>query len=164
LKQWNCAATVLYVFERAHKYQAEADAAMKAIANHHEARQDFRYANHVFEPKTEYGLQTADLFSWTMTKAHVANGKTPAALRPFARALLKLGRERERMKVYPFTGKKLKRLIHEQMVGHKGIPVDFGPRKRAFRRIFSCVPLLVFVATSVLRVRLRLLARRQLAW
>ena len=133
LRQWNYAGTVLYVFEQGHKYQKEANAALTAIGQNPKARQDFRYANHVFETKAEYGVQAADLFAWTMTKAHVADGRVSPALRPFVPALLRLGQGKERMKVNVFTGDKLKRFIHEQMVGAEGIPVNFGPRKANFK-------------------------------
>jgi hypothetical protein len=136
LRQWKCDSEVLYVFERGHKFQAEADAVLTAIGNNAVARRKFLYRNHIFEPKTEVGLQAADLLAWTITKATACAGNVPPAMRPFVEPILRLASAHNttgRQKVYPFTGDRLKRFINEQLNGTNGIPVELGPHRKAFR-------------------------------
>jgi hypothetical protein len=135
LRTWKYVGGVLYVFERGHKFQAQAHAALTAISQDAKARGDFLYANHVFEDKNEFGLQAADLFAWTMTKANATAGKIPAGFRPFVPAILRLASaNRDRQKIYPFTGQRLARYIDEQLHGTtKAVAVEFGPKRRMFR-------------------------------
>jgi hypothetical protein len=137
LREWKCDCRVVYVFELGHKFRPQANAVLTAIGNNAKARDDFLYRNHLFEPKSEVGLQAADLLAWTITKAAACAGNVPPAMRPFVepiRRLVSANNTRTRQKVYPFTGDRLKRFIDQQLqapVG--GIPVDFGPGRRRFR-------------------------------
>ncbi len=132
LNEWGCPMDVLYVFERGHRYQAQADRMLKAIAADGDARSRFRYRNHMFEPKSEYGLQAADLLAWTVTKVETSRGNPTQAIRPFLPAITRLvGPSVSRAKVYLFTGERLRRFLAEQAEAKDGIPVDFGPGKRA---------------------------------
>jgi len=135
LNKRNCPLEVLYVFERGHKWQAEADTLLKSIALDDKMRARFRYRNHLFEDKRkECALQAADLFAWTVTKAKSCMGnKVPPAMRPFISPIMKLARLNSRQNINMLTGEKLKRFIDEQSYGTEGIFVDFGPRRRAFR-------------------------------
>jgi hypothetical protein len=138
LREWGSHLDVLYVFERGHKFQAEAEDALRAIAANPDASNHFRYRNHRFEDKArEPGLQAADLWSWTVTKTVVNIGhKTPQALKPFLPALFRLAHVNvDRQKISMFTGEKLRRYIYEQLVRAEehGIPVMFRNRKPAFK-------------------------------
>lgn len=65
LREWGCGnMEVLYVFERGHKFQSEANDILGAMARDPRAVKQFKY-RHMFEEKErEYGLQAADLFAW----------------------------------------------------------------------------------------------------
>jgi hypothetical protein len=136
LEKWGCHADVLYVFERGHKFQGEVEAVLKSIAANDEARALFRYGNHIFEKKSEVGLQAADLQAWTITKARACGGGTvPKAFRPFVQPILRLanGASNGRNLLHQLTGDRLRRFVAEQLaVPEGGIPVDFGPGKRGF--------------------------------
>src|SRR5262245_29728791 len=52
LRDWRCSnMEVLYVFERGHKFQSNAEDILSAIAAEENARQQFRYRQHMFEEK-----------------------------------------------------------------------------------------------------------------
>lgn len=139
LRDWGVHLNVLYVFERGHKFQGEADDMMKAIAASHDACSHFHYRNHLFEEKdNEVGLQAADLFAWTITKASIADPhQLPPAMKPFIPLMFKLAHiNAERTKINQMTGDRLKRFIHENVwLADPGrtIPVAFGNRRRAFK-------------------------------
>jgi hypothetical protein len=134
LKEWAIEMPVLYIFERGHKFEDEADRFLKAIARSDEESKRFRYRNHLFEPKSEVGLQAADLYAWTITKAKAAAGVTPRAMKPFVQPLLKMvdgsnGRYRCSM----IHGEILDRFLHEAFTNTKLVELERGPRKPAFR-------------------------------
>ena len=133
LTKWQCPMRVLYVFERGHKFQREADAVMRGISDNEEAQRRFHYRNHIFEEKTkECGLQAADLFAWATTKTRI--GRMTPAFRPFLPAIMRMAAtNRTRQKLYPFTGDRLKRFIDEQMAANPIYRVDVGPRRRSFK-------------------------------
>lgn len=134
LRAWESPANVVYVFERGHKWQHEADELMDSIAMSAEARSAFRYRQHIFEPKAEPGLQAADLYSWIITKATVADGKTPKAMKPFIPAIARFVRGQERYLVHSFTGKLLDRFIAEHISGGRLFTYKRkGNRRRAFQ-------------------------------
>ena len=138
LRTWGSDLQVVYVFEQGHKLQAEANTVLMAIRNDARARKEFRYKKHLFEDKEQQvGLQAADLFAWTITKAAIAQGgRAPRAFRPFLPVIRRLAStNRDRQKVHVFTGDRLRRYLQEQSLasGEEGIAVDFGPRRRTFR-------------------------------
>lgn len=108
---------VLYVFERGHRFQSEADDIMSAIAGDDPARALCRYRQHVFEDKRdEPALQAADLLVWTITKATIADGQTPRAFRPFLPEVTRLAHLTEgRCLVHRFSGDALRAYIRDQM-------------------------------------------------
>jgi Protein of unknown function (DUF3800) len=134
LREWRCPMKVLYVFERGHTFQNEADRLLTAIGKDKAAQKQFRYKNHVFEYKEkESGLQAADLFVWTITKTIIRQG-VPRSFRPFLPSILRLGRPNAgRQKIHQLTGDKLSRFINDQANATPIALVDLGPRKRAFR-------------------------------
>lgn len=90
LREWGCQMNVLYVFEQGHKFQDEAHRLLSAVGQHAEARTLFRYRQHMFEPKTEVGLQAADLYSWVITKSRsIDGGPVPRSLKPFVAPILR---------------------------------------------------------------------------
>jgi hypothetical protein len=134
LGQQGVTMPVLYVFERGHKFEDEADRFLKAIARNNEHTKRFRYRNHIFEPKSEVGLQAADLYAWTITKAKAASGVVPKGTKPFVQPLLKMvdgsnGRYRCGM----FHGAMLDRFLEEARTNPVMVQLDRGPRKSAFR-------------------------------
>jgi len=133
LKEWRCQLHVLYVFEQGHKFEEEADEFLDAVGRHDEARKRFRYRKHMFEPKSEVGLQAADLYAWTITKCIIANGTPPRAMRPFVESLVRFAAGQERYKLYPFIGDKLDRFLVEHLTRPVLLFAHYGPRKRAFR-------------------------------
>lgn len=124
---------VLYVFERGHKFRAEADAFLTAIGKHDESRKYYRYRQHIFEEKeAEFGLQAADLMAWTVTKARLG-GRHPS-MRPFLDPLMRLAQTApERQMIHSFTGETLLKFIESQLTGRREVIAQVGPRKRAFR-------------------------------
>jgi hypothetical protein len=135
LRDRRCFLPILYVFERGHKHETEADAVLKAIARHDESRRLFRYRNHVFEPKTEHGLQAADLFAWTVTKVMIGGGRS-RAMQPFKKPLRWLSdHDNGRSHIHSFTGELLRRFFQEQVAiaGTPTVIADVGPRRRSFR-------------------------------
>lgn len=134
LNEWHSPMRVLYVFERGHKFQAEADEVLSAIGKNEDARKAFRYRNHLFEDKkTECGLQAADLLVWFITKAGVG-AQISRSFRPFVEPLMRLSSSnRSRQQIHPFTGDLLKQFIAEQITGDTAFQVNFGPRKRSLR-------------------------------
>lgn len=114
LTQWGCQMDVLYVFEKGHKFRAQADEFLTNFGLDEEMRQRCRYRNHMFELKAEPGLQAADLSAWTVTKAMLLNGSAPRSLRPFAEPMLRFaGCLGDRYKLYPFQGERLDRFLNE---------------------------------------------------
>lgn len=139
LRRNQCHLDVLYVFERGHKMQNEADTILKAIAADAEARKDWRYRQHKFEDKDkEAGLQAADLYAWLVTKTYAMKGKTlPRSVVPFREQILRLAKNiGERGRIHEFTGDKLRRFLIEQGDPPAGKYVDvesFGPHVPKFR-------------------------------
>jgi len=138
LREWGCGnMEVLYVFERGHKFQSEANDILSAMARDPRAQKEFRYRQHIFEEKErEYGLQAADLFAWSMTKARSINGgPIPRAFKPFVGEVLRLGKCLPgRQHVHDFSDDMLKRFLVEQASLANGyVPVTFGPRPSGLR-------------------------------
>jgi hypothetical protein len=133
LSEWDIHGDALYVFERGHKFQAEANAFLNGIAGDPETRREFRYRQHIFEDKTEYGLQAADLFSWTMTKAHVADGNPPRAMKPFIDPILRFSdASHGRYRLTRFTGKHLDEFFQMNVNRTRLLSTDRGPRWPTF--------------------------------
>jgi hypothetical protein len=138
LRRWGCNnIEVRFVFERGHKFQNEANDILNAIAADDDGRKYFKYREHVFaEKNSEYALQAADLFAWSMTKAESINGGAiPSAFRPFAPEVIRLSRRLPgRQNLSFFTGPLLQRYFYEQATIANGhIPVKFGPRRPGLR-------------------------------
>jgi hypothetical protein len=138
LRQWRCDnAEVMYVFERGHKFQNNANDILSAIAGNEQARKALKYRQHIFEEKdSEYALQAADLFAWTMTKARSINGgPIPRAFQPFASEVIRLsGCLKGRQHLSVFTGEMLRRYLIEMGSMENGhIPVTFRPWREALR-------------------------------
>jgi hypothetical protein len=136
LNQWGSHLPVFYVFERGHKFDSEFDEVLKAIAKNASAKKHFRYRNHLYEDKEQQlGLQSADLFSWVVTKASVVKGRElPRGLIPFTEPLLKLCTTNPgRYKCYPIRGERLEAYLRDA----ENTPIDMwikhGPRRTAFR-------------------------------
>jgi hypothetical protein len=134
LEEMSLKMPVLYTFERGHKFEDEADRFLKAIARDNEACRRFRYRNHLFESKAEVGLQAADLYAWTITKATIANGVVPRAMKPFVEPLLKMvDGSNGRYRCGQFTGKKLDQFLHESLSNTVLVQFERGPRRPEFR-------------------------------
>lgn len=134
LHNGNVPMDVLYVFERGHRFQDEADRLLSAIGNVPEARQRFRYRNHVFEPKTEMGLQAADFYAWMITKAIISSGSVPSAFRPFVGPVTRwVKANNARCRLHQFTGDKLDRFFAEFYNNAPLVQAYIGRHKRAFR-------------------------------
>ena len=137
LRQWRCHnIEVLYVFERGHKFQSNAEDMLHAIAANADARSQFRYRNHLFEEKErECGLQAADLFAWSMSKsASISGGPIPPAFRPFVSEVVRLAeRLPGRQHLTRFTGDRLRRYMAEQAAAVGGIPVAFRAQRARLR-------------------------------
>jgi hypothetical protein len=136
MEKWRRPQSVFYVFERGHKYQAEAGAFLTAMSQDQELAKRNRYYNHVFEDKRKaYGLQAADIFAWTITKATISGpGKVSRSLRPFVPVLTQFFLERsDKYQIHTFTGDVLVRLFEEQLRNPVYLRMDLGPRERAFR-------------------------------
>jgi hypothetical protein len=107
---------VLYVFEAGHKFRAEADEFLAAMGENVEMRQRSRYSNHIFQPKSEPGLQAADFFAWTVTRVMTINDPSciPRSLRPFVEPIRRLAAaSADRFKFYAFTGLRLERFFDD---------------------------------------------------
>jgi hypothetical protein len=135
MREFSIQSEILYTFEAGHKFEDEADRFLKAIRQSEEARKRFRYRNHQFELKSEVGLQAADLYAWTLTKARsIDGGPIPRAMRPFAEPLLAMVEGSEgRFRCSMFRGDMLDRFLRESLSNPVFIRVDRGPRKPAFR-------------------------------
>jgi hypothetical protein len=106
---------VAYVFEQGHKYRAQADRMLEKIGQFEDVRKYFRYRLHLFEYKErEYGLQAADLYAWTITKAKVSDGVVPQAFKPFVQPIMRWATENgDKCRLHAFTGKTLDRFFDE---------------------------------------------------
>ena len=126
LEQHGSYQPVDYSFEAGHKFEAEADAVIRRIAQVGVREEQYRYGTHAFRDKREAaGLQAADIFAWTVARAHVhfpAN-RTMALLKPHLLTLVQ-GTDR-RFKVHTFTKDSLIRFFEEQLQR----PEDFYFRK-----------------------------------
>jgi hypothetical protein len=139
LKEWRCPSMeVLYVFERGHKFQSEANDILMAYARHEATRKQLQYRNHLFEEKEkEFGLQAADLFAWSMTKAaSIDGGEIPRAFRPFVADVVRLSSVmKDRLRLTILTGDMLRRYLMEQADLARGlIPVHFREGRKASLR------------------------------
>jgi hypothetical protein len=123
LDQWRCPMRVDYLFEQGHKHLQEADARVKAAVALPGIAKQFHYRSHAFVEKGQPGLQTADLFAYTMTKvqAHIAGKKIYPTLIP---PLLKLARAPIPQKLHKVTGEKLQRLLREHDASPHDLFVD----------------------------------------
>lgn len=123
---------ILYVFERGHKFEHEANALLIATGRHEELRREFHYQNHLFEEKqAAYGLHAADLFSWWITKSKSQNKSR--ALGAFLAPLFRLSETRaDSQRVTQLTGEFLHEFFREQVAGLPPTSADPGPRKRKF--------------------------------
>jgi hypothetical protein len=134
LGQWGSVMPVRYVFERGHKFEIEADRFLGAIAQSDEGSKRFRYLNHLFAPKSEVGLQAADLYAWTITKAKAAAGEPPRGMKPFVEPLLRMvDASNGRYRCGMFHGEMLDRFLHEALTNPRRVAFDRGARKPAFR-------------------------------
>lgn len=126
LREWGCQMNVLYVFERGHKFQDEADRLLTVAGQHAEARELFKYRQHMFEPKTEVGLQAGDLYSWVVAKSRsIDGGPIPRSMQAFVAPILRCVDMNERFKVQKLTGDFLDRFLYEGATN--------APRKPSFR-------------------------------
>ena len=85
---------------------------------------EFRYRRHAFIKKTEPGLQSADLFVWTLTRVHAHLGGKhvyPA----FVSTLMKLAKAPMQQKVHKVTSDKLIRLLEGHATRPHDLFVDF---------------------------------------
>jgi hypothetical protein len=133
-REKRCHLPILYVFERGHKYRAQVDAILTAIASDPRTRKSYQYQNHLFEDKwREYGLQAADLFAWMVTKSQI--GGRPKSMWAFVEPIQRLGAAGDRDVILRVTGEQLKNYLHwlNSAEAGMGIQVKLGPRKRAFR-------------------------------
>lgn len=123
LDKWNCPMRVDYLFEQGHQDLHEADARLKAAIALPGIAKQFHYRSHAFLEKGEPGLQTADLFAYTMTRvhAHIAGKKIYPTMIP---PLLKLAQAPKLQKLHRVTGDKLKRLLHEHDTSPHDLLVD----------------------------------------
>lgn len=112
LNQWRCPLRVDYMFEQGHKHWKEADARLKAAVALPDIAKQFHYRSHVFAKKTEPGLQTADLFVWTLTRVH-AHQSGKEVYPAFVPTLTKLAKAPMQQKLHKVVGDQLKRLLHE---------------------------------------------------
>jgi hypothetical protein len=127
--------SVRYVFERGHKFRAQADSLLTALGGDLDARRQLRYAQHAFEEKdAEYGLQAADLLAWFLARVMVTS-KASASLRPFLSSLKPLvTRDNSRYRLRPMTGTALRTFIDNNRAARwPGFAAEVGPRKRTFR-------------------------------
>jgi hypothetical protein len=117
LREWSITMPVLYTFERGHRFQSEANAFMDAIGNNEELARHFMYRNHVFESKTEVGLQAADMYAWTITKARsIHGGPIPRAMQAFTAPLLRMVEGSDgRYRIMVLQGEMLDRFIDESL-------------------------------------------------
>jgi hypothetical protein len=136
LDEWRNQMSVLYVFERGHKFQSEVEGLLKAVSLDDTARQKFYYGDHLFEQKTEVGLQGSDFFVWLITKAAVIEGGPPRSLQPFIHTIrdfmLSQKQQGDRYRVYPVVGDMLEKFIFEQTTSD-GLTWKAGPRNPALR-------------------------------
>jgi hypothetical protein len=109
LTQWGHELDVLYVLEKGHKFRAQADEFLSLFGQQDEFRRLCRYRNHIFELKSEPGLQAADLSAWVVTKAMVTRGgPVSRSTRPFVEPMVRfVSTIDDRFKLYPFEGKRL---------------------------------------------------------
>jgi hypothetical protein len=124
LGEWRCPMKVEYLFEQGHKHWKEADARLKAAVAVPGVAKEFRYRSHAFVDKSEPGLQTADLFVWTMTRVHAHRDGKPV-YPAFVPTLMKLAKAPMPQKLHEVTGDKLKRLLHEHDTNPPNLFVDF---------------------------------------
>jgi hypothetical protein len=124
LREWKCPMRVDYLFERGHKHWKEADKRLAAVTKLPDISKTFRYRSHAFVDKGEPGLQTADLFAWTMTRVHAHAAGKPI-YPDFVPVLIKLANAPTRQKLHKVTGDKLKRLLHEHATVPHDLFVDF---------------------------------------
>lgn len=124
LNEWHCPMRVKYLFEQGHKHCDEANARLTEVTKRDDIRKLFRYRSHAFVDGIEPGLQTADLFAYTITRvhAHVAGKPVYPAFVP---TLLKLAEAPKLQKLHKVTGDKLKRLLNEHATGPHDLFVDF---------------------------------------
>lgn len=139
LENQRCHLKVLYVLERGHRYWKEADEVLCAIRDHKDEniRKRLRYRAHLFEDKSEVGLQAADLYAWTVAKtAALKPNEIPRALEPFRESLVKLAlahKPEDRYKVHSVTGEWLDKHIEHSLTGEPFMSINHGPRRPGFR-------------------------------
>ena len=124
LGQWQCPMKVEYLFESGHKHWKEADARLTAVVALQGIAKTLRYRRHAFVKKAEPGLQTANLFVWTMTRVH-AHQAGKEVYPAFVPTLMKLARAPMQQKLHKVTGNKLKRLLEEHATRPHDLFVDF---------------------------------------
>jgi len=124
LTQWNCGMRVHYLFERGHEHWKEADNRLAAVTTLPGIQKTFHYRSHAFVNKGEPGLQTGDLFAWTITRVHSHAAGNPV-YPDFVPVLMKLAQAPMPQKLYKVTGGNLKRLLHEHATSPHDLFVDF---------------------------------------
>jgi hypothetical protein len=127
---------VVYVFEKGHKYEHEADAIMNGISETEFLRKRFQYAHHSFAHKHRcYGAQAADILAWLAIRIHL--DKPSSAGPAFYPSVAKLSKHFEPKGVFVphYTGDRLKSFISQQKERppEGEYQFDVGPRKRSFR-------------------------------
>jgi hypothetical protein len=128
---------VKYVFEAGHKFQHEADAALKVLGADAAHRRKGRYLSHGFKEKIgAVGLQAADVLAWAATKEEGWN-HGDRILDPFLRTLRAMASDRTRYEVKLVTRGALGeyfRLQQESIArGDRHLVVEVPPHKRTFR-------------------------------
>jgi hypothetical protein len=133
LKTHNTAGSVVYAFEKGHKFGVEAERMIAGIGADPALRRRFRYKNHFFAAKRDAaGLQAADMLAWLCTQIAINKQFSDAGRTLIEQFVLdSLGDERY---VLPYlTGPSLLRFFNEQATLPKMGPFDVGLRKRTFR-------------------------------
>ena len=114
LEEHACHQLVAYFFESGHKFEKEADAFLRHVAQMPTAEGTHRYHSHSFmNKKKAAGLQAADVLAWTIARANVGfqNNRTMAVFEPHVRAL---SQDSSRYQINIFTREKLRRFFKEQ--------------------------------------------------
>lgn len=134
LTEWKCQLRVLYVFEEGNLFQGQADELLFAMGQESHLRDTCRYRKHMFEAKTEPGLQAGDMFSWIVTKTILLNGQVPRSMRGFVAPLMRLLHgSAGRYKLYPFEGERLDRFLASVLSQPEHKLTSRGPHPRGLR-------------------------------